>query len=181
MIFTPTPLDGAFLIDPEPLSDERGWFARVFCKDEFRRIGHDKEWVQMNHSLSFLTGTLRGMHFQKPPFREIKMIRCISGAIYDVIVDIRAGSPQFLHWYGVELSADNNRMLYIPEGFAHGFQTLADNTALLYHHTEYYTPGSEGGLHYKDPALDIRWPMPVAVLSARDAGHPFVDKNFKGI
>jgi dTDP-4-dehydrorhamnose 3,5-epimerase len=181
MIFTAASLAGAFVIDLEPFSDERGWFARYYCKREFGAIGHTKEWVQLNHSVSYTKGTLRGMHFQHPPFREIKMVRCIVGAVYDVIVDIRAGSPTFLQWFGVELSADNNRMLYIPEGFAHGFQTLADNSALIYHHTEYYTPGAEGGFHHADPAFSIHWPLPVAVLSERDAKHPFVDNNFKGI
>ncbi|HWB93540.1 MAG TPA: dTDP-4-dehydrorhamnose 3,5-epimerase [Puia sp.] len=181
MIFSASPLAGAYLIDLEPFSDERGWFARFYCKSEFAQIGHAAEWVQLNHSVTYRTGTLRGMHFQYPPHGEIKMVRCIAGAIYDVIVDIRAGSPTFLKWFGVELSAANNRMLYIPKGFAHGFQTLADNTALIYHHTEFYTPGSEGGLHYQDPALAIQWPLQVSILSARDAEHSPVDNNFKGI
>lgn len=182
MIFTPAPLAGAFLIDLEPFSDERGWFARFYDKKEFgEKIGHSKDWVQLNHSVSNTTGTLRGMHFQFPPFREIKMVRCITGAIYDVIVDLRESSPTFLQTFGTELSARNNRMLYIPEGFAHGFQALEPNCALLYHHTEYYTPGSEGGFRYNDPAFAIKWPLPVTVMSERDTRHPFVDKNFKGI
>ena len=117
----------------------------------------------MNHSVSYAKGTLRGMHFQHPPFREIKMVRCIAGAVMDVIVDIRQGSPTFLQWQAVELSAKNNRMIYIPEGFAHGFQTLQDNSALIYHHTEFYTPGAEGGIRYDDPLVDIRWTLPVTV------------------
>ena len=181
MIFTPSPLAGAYTVDLEPFSDERGWFARYYCKNEFQAIGHTKEWVQMNQSVSYAEGTLRGMHFQCPPFGETKLVRCIAGAVFDVIVDLRQGSPTFLHSFGTELSAGNNRMLYIPEGFAHGFQTLVENSALLYHHTEFYTPGAEAGLRYDDPALAIGWPLPVTVISERDARHPAVDKNFKGI
>ena len=181
MTFTTAPLSGAYTIDLEPFSDERGWFARFYCKNEFAQIGHTKEWVQLNQSVSYHKGTLRGMHFQYAPYRETKMVRCIIGAVYDVIIDLRADSPTFLKWFGTELSAENNRMLYIPEGFAHGFQTLSDNSALIYHHTEFYTPGSEGGLRYDDPAFSIQWPLPVTAISARDAQHPLVDKNFKGI
>lgn len=181
MIFTALPLAGAYTVDVQAFSDERGWFARVWCKNEFGEIGHTKEWVQMNHSVSYAKGTLRGMHFQHPPFREIKLVRCIAGAVMDVIVDIRQESPTFLQWQAVELSADNNRMIYIPEGFAHGFQTLQDNSALIYHHTEFYTPGAEGGIRYDDPLVDIRWTLPVTVVSQRDAGHPLLDHKFKGI
>jgi len=181
MTFTPSPLVGAYMVDLQPFSDERGWFARYFCKNEFQAIGHTKEWVQMNQSVSFAKGTLRGMHFQYPPFQEAKLIRCVAGAVYDVIIDLRQGSSTFLQWFGMELSGANNRMLYIPEGFAHGFQTLAQDSALLYHHTEFYTPGAEGGLRYDDPILAITWPLPVTVISERDARHPVVDKNFKGI
>jgi dTDP-4-dehydrorhamnose 3,5-epimerase len=181
MKFTATPLSGAFVVDVQPFTDDRGWFARVYCKREFESIGPGKEWVQMNHSVSYRKGTLRGMHFQHPPYREIKLVRCITGAVYDVILDLRAGSPTYGRWFGAELSATNNRMLYIPEGFAHGFQTLEDNSALLYHHSEYFTPGAEGGIRYDDPAFAIQWPLAVTVISARDAGHPFVDNNFKGI
>jgi dTDP-4-dehydrorhamnose 3,5-epimerase len=181
MIFTAAPLTGAFVIDLKPFSDERGWFVRYYCKNEFAEIGHTREWVQLNQSVSYQKGTVRGMHFQHPPFREIKMVRCIAGAVYDVIIDLRTGSTTFLQWFGAELSAANNRMLYIPEGFAHGFQTLADNSALLYHHTELYTPGAEGGIRHDDPVFSISWPLPVAVISERDTQHPFIDKNFKGI
>ncbi|GGA86336.1 dTDP-4-dehydrorhamnose 3,5-epimerase [Puia dinghuensis] len=182
MIFTATRLTGAFVIELQPYTDERGWFARFYCKNEFgQHIGHTKEWVQLNHSISYRKGTIRGMHFQHPPYREIKMVRCIAGAVFDVIVDLRRDSPTFLQWTGVELSATNNRMLYIPEGFAHGFQTLEENSALLYHHTEYYTPEAEGGFRHDDPAFAIEWPLSVSSISARDSGHPFVDNNFKGI
>lgn len=181
MIFTAAPLAGAFTIDLEPFSDERGWFARFYDKKEFQQIGHTRDWVQLNHSVSYTKGSLRGMHFQFPPFREIKMVRCVAGAIYDVIIDLRTGSSTFLQTFGTELSARNNRMLYIPEGFAHGFQTLEDNSTLIYHHSEYYTPGAEGGFRYDDPVFSIEWPLPVTVISARDARHPYIDKNFKGI
>jgi dTDP-4-dehydrorhamnose 3,5-epimerase len=181
MIFTALPLAGAYTVDVQAFSDERGWFARVWCKNEFGEIGHTKEWVQMNHSVSYAKGTLRGMHFQHPPFREIKMVRCIAGAVMDVIVDIRQGSPTFLQWQAVELSAENNRMIYIPEGFAHGFQTLQDNSALIYHLTEFYTPGAEGGIRYDDPLVDIQWTLPVSIISQRDAGHPLLGHKFKGI
>ena len=181
MKFSATPLEGSYVIDLQPFSDERGWFARFYCKNEFRQIGFQKEWVQLNHSVSYQKGTLRGMHFQMPPFREIKMVRCIAGAVFDVIIDIRQNSPTFLQWFGVELSAQNRKMLYIPEGFAHGFQTLTGNCELIYHHTEFYTPGAEGGIRYDDPAVHIQWPLPVSVLSARDGSHPFIDEHFKGI
>lgn len=181
MIFTPGALEGSYVISLEPFSDERGWFARYYCKEEFRSIGHDKEWVQMNHSFTKLKGAVRGMHFQLPPYREVKMVRCIAGAVFDVIVDLRKGSSTFLQWFGTELSAGNRKMLYIPEGFAHGFQTLEDDTELLYHHTELYTPGSEGGVRYDDPLVGIAWPFEVTVLSGRDSRHPLLNENFKGI
>jgi dTDP-4-dehydrorhamnose 3,5-epimerase len=181
MIFTPTPLSGAYLIELEPFTDERGWFARYFDKKEFGTIGFQGELVQLNHSVSNTTGTLRGMHFQHPPYREVKLVRCVSGAVFDVIADLREGSQTFLHTFAAELSAANRRMMYIPEGFAHGFQSLAPDSALLYHHSQYYTPGAEGGFRYDDPAFAIRWPLPVEVISERDRQHPYVNKNFKGI
>ena len=155
MIFTATPLAGSYSIDLDPIPDERGWFARYYCKNEFSEIGHTKEWVQMNHSVSYRKGTLRGMHFQEQPYGEIKMVRCIAGSVFDVIIDIRRGSESFLQWFGVELSAANKKMLYIPQGFAHGFQCLCDNCELLYHHSEYYKPGFEGGIRYNDPLVNI--------------------------
>jgi dTDP-4-dehydrorhamnose 3,5-epimerase len=181
MIFTATSLQGSYVISPEPYSDERGWFARTYCKKEFEVIEHHKEWVQLNHSFTIHKGTIRGMHFQKPPFSEIKMVKCIAGAVLDVIVDIRKGSPTFLQWIAIELSAANQQMIYIPEGFAHGFQTLEENTALIYHHTAFYQPGVEGGLLYNDPLLNIQWPLPIQNISERDTQHPLLDHNFKGI
>jgi len=181
MTFTPTPLQGSFVIDPNVLTDERGWFARFYCKNDFLEIGHQKEWVQLNHSVTNKKGTIRGMHFQLNPFREIKMVKCIVGAVYDVIVDVRRESTTFLKWFGVELSASNKKMLYIPERFAHGFQCLQDHCELIYHHTEFYTPNSEGGIRFDDPKINIQWPLPVSLVSSRDRAHLLVDDNFKGI
>jgi dTDP-4-dehydrorhamnose 3,5-epimerase len=181
MTFTPTGLEGSYVIDPAPYRDERGWFARFYCKTEFAAIGHTKEWVQMNHSFTRDKGALRGLHYQQPPFREIKVVRCIVGSVYDVIIDLRNGSASFLQGFGVELSAENRKMLYIPEGFAHGFQVLSENTELIYLHSENYAPGAEGGLRYDDPRLRLAWPLPVTVLSERDAAHPLLRDDFKGI
>lgn len=181
MIFTPTQLKGVFIIDLQPVGDSRGWFSRTYCKNEFAAIGHDKEWVQLNHSFTSKKGTIRGMHYQLPPFSEIKMVRCIAGAVLDVVIDLRKGSPTFLQWVGAELSAENKKMIYIPEGFAHGFQCLADNCELLYHHSAFYTPGAEGGIRYDDPLVGINWPLELTEISDRDKAHPFLDKNFKGI
>jgi dTDP-4-dehydrorhamnose 3,5-epimerase len=181
MKFEPTPLAGAYTITLTPFEDERGRFARTYCKNEFAQIGHDKEWVQINHSLTRHKGTIRGMHFQYPPAAEIKLIRCVAGKVLDVIVDLRKTSATYLQWFGTELSADNDRMIYIPEGFAHGFQALEDNAALIYHHSQFYQPGTEGGLHYNDPALAIAWPLPLTLISDRDQSHPFINNDFKGI
>jgi dTDP-4-dehydrorhamnose 3,5-epimerase len=181
MTFTPTGLQGSYVIGLAPHRDERGWFARFYCKSEFAAIGHIKEWVQMNHSFTSGKGAMRGLHYQQPPFREIKLVRCTAGSVYDVIIDLRKGSATFLQSFGVELSAENNKMLYIPEGFAHGFQVLGESAELIYLHSEYYTPGSEGGLRYNDPILRIAWPLPATVLSERDAAHPFLTDQFNGI
>jgi len=169
------------MIELQPFADERGWFARYYCKDEFKQIGHNKEWVQLNHSVTYAKGAIRGMHFQQAPFKEIKLVRCIAGAVFDVIIDLRKSSQTFLKWLGVELSAENKKMLYIPEGFAHGFQCLSDNCELLYHHTEFYTPDAEAGIRHDDPMISIQWPLPVTTVSKRDAVHPYLDGNFKGI
>jgi dTDP-4-dehydrorhamnose 3,5-epimerase len=181
MIFTPTSLTGSFIIEPTVFTDDRGWFARFYCKNDFEEIGHDKEWVQLNHSVTNKKGTVRGMHFQLHPFREIKMVKCIAGAVYDVIIDLRRDSSTFLKWFGAELSAKNKKMLYIPEGFAHGFQCLENDCELIYHHTEFYAPNSEGGIRFNDPTIKINWPLPVLILSPRDESHPHLDENFKGI
>ncbi len=181
MIFTETKLKGSYIIELSPFSDSRGWFARTWCSKEFQQIGHDKEWVQLNHSATFKKGTLRGMHYQIKPFNEIKMVRCIAGKVYDVIVDLREGSATFLQWFGVELSAGNKKMLYIPEGFAHGFQTLEDNSELIYHHSEFYNSAAEAGIKYDEPLIKIKWPLPVTEISERDKNHSYLDEHFKGI
>ena len=180
MKFLPTILNGSFTIQLDPINDERGWFARYFCKKEFSTIGHNKEWVQMNHSFSLKKGTLRGMHFQKPPHSEIKLVRCIQGSVFDVIIDLRKDSPTFLKWFGTELSAENKLMMYIPEGFAHGFQTLEDNSGLLYMHTAYYSPEAEDGLRYNDPLVNISWPIEISEISMRDTNHDILEK-FNGL
>jgi len=181
MKFTETPLKSSYVIDLEPFQDERGWFARTYCKKEFETIGHNKEWVQLNHSFTRKKGTIRGMHYQLPPYSEIKLVRCVSGAIYDVIIDLRKGSSSFLDFFGIELSSANRKMLYIPEGFAHGFQTLTDNCELIYHHSQFYLPGVEGGIKYNDPGLNIEWPLAVKSISSRDISHPLLDDQFKGL
>jgi dTDP-4-dehydrorhamnose 3,5-epimerase len=181
MKFHPTPLEGCYLVEPEPVTDERGWFARTWCKNEFSAIGHTGEWVQINHSFTRHAGTLRGLHYQHPPFSEIKLVRCIAGAVFDVVTDLRKGSSTFLQWFGTEISAANKKMIYIPEGFAHGFQAIADDSELIYHHTQFYMPGVEGGIRYNDPLLNIPWPLPVSGISVRDENHPFLEKNYKGI
>src|SRR5688500_1527107 len=145
MKFIETKLKGSYCIELTPFVDDRGWFARTYCKKEFAAIDFSKEWVQLNHSFTLQQGTVRGMHFQFPPHTETKLIRCIAGSIYEVIVDLRKGSDTFLQWVGVELSSTNKNMMFVPDGFAHGFQTLSDDVELIYHPSNYYLPGSEGG------------------------------------
>lgn len=174
MIFDPTPLPGSFLITPKVLGDNRGWFMRTFCKNSFAGIGHHKEWVQMNQSYTALKGTVRGLHFQRAPHEEIKLVRCIAGAAYDVILDLRQNSATYLQWFGAEISASNKQMMYIPEGFAHGFQALTNDVELVYCHSEYYTPAAEAGIRYNDPKINIQWPLHPVELSARDQQHPLL-------
>ena len=179
MIFTETELKGAFIVKPEPHRDKRGLFMRTFCKKEFREIGHLKEFVQFNHSITEKKGTIRGMHFQYPPSAEIRLIRCIRGEVYDVIVDLRKNSSTYLKHISINLSEENRMMIYIPEGFAHGFQTLQHNTQLVYYHTSYYSPPDLGGLLYCDPVIGIKWPLESVNLSDRDQNNPTIDENFK--
>ena len=175
------PLQDAFIIEPEPFKDDRGLFARVFCQQELQHILHNKNIVQINHSLTRQKGAIRGMHFQKPPQAEIKMVKCLHGSVVDVIVDLRKGSPTFLKWHGEVLSVKNMKMMFIPEGFAHGFQTLEDDSELLYMHTEFYSPGSEAAIRFDDPMVGIDWPMEVTDISERDKKHVLLDNEFKGI
>ena len=181
MIFTPTPLAGSYLITLEPVEDHRGWFARYYDEKLFEQIGHHAPWIQLNHSFTYKKGTVRGLHYQRPPHAEVKLVRCISGWVYDVIVDLRKDSPTFRQWYGVTLSAVNRNMMYVPEGFAHGFQTLEDDCELLYHHSAAFTPEAESGIRYDDPALKISWPLRAGEISDRDLSHPLLNDSFKGI
>ncbi len=181
MTFTETILKGSFIIDLSVFTDDRGGFARTFCKKEFQKIGHTKEFVQFNHSYNTLKGTVRGMHYQVPPYQEIKLIRCIKGAVQDVIIDMRKDSPTFLQHINVELNEENKKMIYVPEGFAHGFQTLVDDTQLMYHHTEYYAPNADAGLNHNDKTLNIKWTLPVSVISEKDKNYKLIDNTFKAI
>jgi dTDP-4-dehydrorhamnose 3,5-epimerase len=168
MLFSETDLPGAFIIDLEPRRDERGFFAREFCQEEFTAHGLKPLVAQANLAFNVKAGTLRGMHFQYPPAAETKLVRCMRGAILDIIVDLRPESPTYLQHIAVELNEDNWRALYVPERFAHGYQALKDNTVTSYHVGELYTPSAEGGLLHDDPALGLKWPMPVSVISEKD-------------
>jgi dTDP-4-dehydrorhamnose 3,5-epimerase len=181
MKFEQLEANGLWVVEQERRTDERGWLSRTFCKSEFEQIGFNGEWVQHNHTLTQRAGSIRGMHYQLQPFSEIKLVRCIVGAIYDVVIDLREGSPTFLQHYGVELTAANGRMLFIPKGFAHGFQTLSDGVELLYCHSQFYSPGSEYGLHYADPKLQIKWPLPASLISEKDQFYGFLKNDFTGI
>jgi dTDP-4-dehydrorhamnose 3,5-epimerase len=171
MIFHETRLAGAYVIDPEPIADARGFFARTWCRDEFERQGLNPRLVQCNVSYNVRRGTVRGMHYQVKPHEEAKLVRCTQGAIHDVIVDLRPGSVTYGQWVAVELTAANRRMLYIPESFAHGFQTLDDETEVLYQMSEFFHAGSARGLRHDDPALAIVWPLEVAMISDKDRGY----------
>lgn len=172
MKFMETPLKGAFIIEIEPRGDERGFFARAFCQRELTAAGLNPEIVQINNSFSRHAGTLRGIHYQLAPKAEDKIVRCIRGALYDAIVDLRPDSPTFLQHYGVELTAENRRALYVPKGFGHAFLTLVDDTETLYMVTEYYAPDRERGLRFNDPKLGIPWPIPPTVVSDKDCAWP---------
>lgn len=172
MRFIPTPLSGAYIIELEKKGDDRGFFARFFCTKEFEQIGLEKNFVQVNNSLSAQKGTLRGMHYQMPPKAETKLVRCIKGALYDVILDLRKDSPTFGQSFGCELTADNRQMMYVPRGFAHGFLTLEEDTEALYLVSEFYSPEQERGLRWNDPQLQIHWPFQPAVVSDKDAKQP---------
>lgn len=173
MIFHKLKLEGAYRIDLEPREDERGFFARAWCQREFAEHGLETRIVQSNLSYNRRKGTLRGMHYQAPPHEEVKLVRCIRGSIFDVIIDLRPGSPTFKQWVGVELTATNRQMLYVPRGFAHGFQTLEDDTEVFYHVSEFYTPGAERGVRWNDPQFRITWPaVEKRILSPKDQSWP---------
>lgn len=173
MRFVETELAGAYVIDLDPIEDERGFFARAWCRRELEGQGLSAELAQCNLSLSRRKGTLRGMHYQEPPHAEIKLVRCVRGAIYDVIVDLRRDSPTYTRWFAAELSADNRRALYVPEGFAHGFQTLADDTETFYMISAEHAPAAARGVRWDDTAFEIEWPeREHALLSERDRSWP---------
>jgi dTDP-4-dehydrorhamnose 3,5-epimerase len=172
MLFTKTDLTGAWLIEAAPNRDPRGWFARTFCEREFADHGLETRFVQHSTSQSVSKGTLRGMHFQRAPHAEVKLVRCLKGAIYDVIIDLNPGSPSYRQWRGFELSADNQRQLYVPKGFAHGFQTLQDNVEVAYLISESFAPEAASGVRWDDPAFAIGWPLPVSVMSDKDKVWP---------
>lgn len=172
MIFAETRLKGAYVVEPERMEDERGFFARTFDQAEFAARGLESRLVQCSISFNKKKGTLRGMHYQATPFEETKLVRCTKGTIYDVIIDLRSGSPTFKQWVATELTAENRRMLYVPVGFAHGFQTLADDTEVSYQISEFYHPESARGVRWNDTAFGIVWPLSVTSSSERDSSYP---------
>lgn len=176
-----TPIAGLLELHRKPIGDDRGFFERLFCADEMREFGHPGIIAQANRSLTKTRGAVRGMHFQYPPHAEWKIVSCLRGKVYDVAVDVRKGSPTFLKWHGVELSEDNHVSLLIPEGFAHGFQTLTENCEMVYFASAAYSQTSEDGLRPDDPALAIKWPLPIRQLSPRDASHPLLTGAWHGI
>jgi len=179
--FQPTQLAGLFIVNRKYIEDQRGFFCRLFCAEEFQVCGLKKSIAQINHTHTLKKGVIRGLHFQYPPYAEFKIVSCIRGEVYDVAVDIREGSPTFLQWHGEFLSDTNQKSILIPEGFAHGFQTLTENCELIYLHSEPFQPQAEGALNVTDPRIGIIWPIALAEMSERDRNHPFVDLDFKGI
>lgn len=172
-----TALEGLNILTRKPLGDERGFLERMFCESELAGIMGGRRIVQMNRTLTRKAGTIRGMHFQRAPHMELKLVSCLRGEVFDVAVDMRPDSPTYLFWHGEILSGENHKTLAIPEGFAHGFQTLTEDCEMLYFHTAAHHPESEGGLHPLDPALAVSWPLPVAEMSAKDSARPFRDPN----
>jgi dTDP-4-dehydrorhamnose 3,5-epimerase len=172
MPFVPTELEGAFVHEPKRFEDERGFFAMAWSKKELEELGLRSDFAQSNMSFSKKKGTLRGLHYQRPPFQEIKLVRCTRGSIVDVIVDLRRRSPTYKKWFSIELTAENRRSLYIPEGFAHGLQTLEDDVEVLYHVSTPYSPTHAAGVRWNDPAFGIKWPLPPTSIIARDATYP---------
>lgn len=176
-----TPISGLFVIERSPFRDHRGAFSRLFCTDELSEILGSRQIMQINHSLTKARGVVRGMHFQYPPHSEMKFVACLRGEVFDVAVDIRHGSPTFLKWHAEVLSLDNNKTLVIPEGFAHGFQTLTPDCEMLYLHTCAYKPEAEGGLNPQDPALNIKWPLEFTEISRKDKNRAFINAEFSGV
>ena len=177
----PTPIKGLTIIERHPIGDQRGFLARLFCREELHSVVGERPLVQINHTLTATKGTIRGMHFQHPPHAEMKLVTCLRGEVFDVAVDLRSDSPTFLHWYAEHLSSENCKTLALPEGFAHGFQTLTNHCELLYFHTAAYQPTAESGLDALDPRLGIKWPHPVTERSERDQSHPAITPDFNGL
>ncbi len=177
MKFTPVSIEGAFIVELEPLGDERGFFARSFCQEEFRQQGIDPLVAQCNISFNRHRGTLRGLHYQVKPHEEAKLVRCTQGVIWDVIVDLRENSPTRYRWFAVELTAENRQALYVPRGIAHGFQTLSDNSEVFYQMSEFYHPESARGVRWDDPVIGITWPIDNPVLSTRDKSYPLLKRG----
>jgi dTDP-4-dehydrorhamnose 3,5-epimerase len=174
VLFTETELKGVFIVDIEPRQDNRGLFARTFCVREFEQHGLAPAVAQCNLSVTYKKGTIRGMHYLVPPSQEAKLVRCISGAIHDVVIDMRSDSPTYTAYIDVELTGDNRRALYVPPMFAHGFQTLTDDVEIIYQMSDFYAPEYERGLRFDDPSLNIRWPLPVTEISEKDAQWPYL-------
>ena len=179
--FISTPLKGLYRVDRKQIEDQRGFFNRLFCAEEFEKIGSMTPIVQINHAMTRQKGAIRGMHFQYPPHTETKMVTCIRGEIFDVAVDVRKDSQTFLQWHAEILSEENLRSLYIPDGFAHGFQTLTEDCQLLYLHSEFYASKAEGVLNAMDPKMDIKWPYQLTEISEKDKNQPMLDGTFKGL
>jgi len=176
-----TPISDLMVVESPLHGDLRGSFARLFCTDELAQVIGSRRILQINHSRTNTVGAIRGLHFQYPPYAEMKLVRCLKGRIWDLAIDLRRHSPTFLHWHAQELSPENRRMIVIPEGFGHGFQVLESGSELLYLHTAPYMPEAEGGLYHADPHLGIEWPLVVTDLSERDSNHPLTQANFHGI
>lgn len=182
MKFNSLNIAGAYTIELVPFEDNRGNFARTFCKKTFESIVPGGiEFVQINHSVTHKEGVIRGMHYQIQPYTEDKLIRCINGVVYDVLIDLRKNSPTFLHWESIELSKVNRKMIFIPKGCAHGFQTLSEDAELIYHHSAFYTPEGDRGIRYNDPTINIKWPLVPTTVSEKDRNHPFINEKFTGI
>ncbi|MDR3685376.1 MAG: dTDP-4-dehydrorhamnose 3,5-epimerase [Coriobacteriia bacterium] len=178
MVLAETCVEGVFVLEPEKARDERGYFARMWSADEFEHAGLCSAWVQSSVSFNTRRGTLRGMHYQVEPHREVKLVSCTAGAVFDVVIDLRADSPSYRRWFGVELTADNRCTLYVPEGLAHGFITLVDDSVVEYHMSEYYHPDAARGVRWSDPAFAIQWPAEPAIINERDASYAdFMDAS----
>jgi dTDP-4-dehydrorhamnose 3,5-epimerase len=181
MEFQELPISGAYRLDARWIGDQRGQFARLFCQKEFSSYIGDASIAQVNYSVNRERGTIRGLHFQNPPHAEVKIVRCVKGRVHDVFVDLRRGSKTFLQTVEIVLSGDDREAVLIPQGCAHGFQVLEEDSELLYFHTEYYTPASEGGVRYDDPRFNIQWPLPPVNVSDRDKNHPLISAEFSGL